>query len=136
MSKLIYRDELVNLIFPLGVPAHDWDYCVSASAIYKAIMKCEVVERDAPPLTPIESVDLPHVAIRAFRMAGINTVEELLGMTRNRLLSLPHIGPKKADIIIEALEQQGYDCTKLKTMEDARLANLRKIKETGFAPKK
>lgn len=135
MSKLIYRDELVNLIFPLGVPAHDWDYCVSASAIYKAIMKCEVVEGDAPPKTLIESVDFPHVAIRAFRMAGINTVEELLGMTRNRLLSLPNIGPKKADIIIEALEQQGYDCTNLKTMEDWRLAKLRRIKESGYAPK-
>jgi hypothetical protein len=48
MSKLIYRDELVNLIFPLGVPAHDWDYCISASAIYKAIMNCKVVEHDDP----------------------------------------------------------------------------------------
>lgn len=135
MTELIDRAELLKLVFPLGYPACDWDYCVSARAIFDAIMRCRVVEGDIAPETPIDDVDLPHVAIRAFRMAGIHTVEELLGMTRNRLLGLPHIGPKKADIIVEALERQGYDCTKLKTMEDARLARLREIKERGYAPK-
>lgn len=44
--ELIDRAELVKLIFPLGVPTYDWDYCISASAIYDAIMKCQVIEPD------------------------------------------------------------------------------------------
>ena len=135
MSKLIYQDELVNLIFPLGVPAHDWDYCISARAIYDAIMKCQVIEHEEVQKTLVENLGLPDTAIRAFRYAGKTTVWDVLEMDRRWLLSLRRIGPKTADEIIEILEQQGYDCTRLKTEEDRRLVKLREIKERGYAPK-
>ena len=118
MTELINRDELLKILFPLGIPPawelDDWDYCVSARAIYKAVMKCKVIEREEVKGTPIESVVMPEVGYRTFLRDGKKTIEEVLAMDRRWLLSLREIGPKKADIIIEALEQQGYDCTKLK----------------------
>lgn len=118
MKELIDRAEALEILFPLGIPPDwkrsDWDYCVSARAIYDALMKCAVIEREEMQGTPIESVDFSLVAHRAFRKAEITTVEEVLAMSRKRLLSLYRIGPKAADKIIEALERQGYDCTNLK----------------------
>jgi DNA-directed RNA polymerase alpha subunit len=119
MSKdLIDRAEVLELLFPLGIPPawkpDDWDYCVSARAIYNAIMKCTVIEREETPSTSIDSVGFSHVAYRAFRKAEITTVEEVLAMSRKQLLSLYQIGPKTADDIIAALEKQGYDCERLK----------------------
>ena len=139
MAILIDRDEVLKILFPLGIPpnwnADNWDYCVSARAVYNAVMKCKVIEHEEVQGTPVESVVMPEVGYRAFLREGKKTIEEVLAMDRRWLLSLREIGPKKADIIIEALEQQGYDCTNLKTMEDWRLTKLRRIKETGFAPK-
>jgi len=118
MTELIDRAEVLEILFPLGVPpawkSDEWDYCVSARAIYDAVMKCKVFEREEVQGTPIESVDFSHNALRAFRKAEITTVEEVLAMSRKRLLSLYHIGPKAADKIIETLERQGYYCTNLK----------------------
>ena len=119
MSKdLIDRAEALEVLFPLGIPpawkSDDWDYCVSARAIYKAIMKCKVIEGEEKPSTSIDSVGFSHVAYRAFRKAEITTVEEVLAMSRKQLLSLYQIGPKAANDIIEALERQGYDCERLK----------------------
>ena len=118
MSELIDRTELLKILFPLGVPSaweqDGWDYCVGARAIYNAIMKCKVIKREEEPSTSIDSVGFSHVAYRAFLKAGISTVEEVLTMSRKQLLSLYQIGPKAASDIIETLEKQGYDCTKLK----------------------
>ena len=118
MASLIDRAEVLEILFPLGIPpawkSDDWDYCVSARAIYNAIMKCKVVEREEAPSTSIDSVGFSHVAYRAFLKAGITTVEEVLAMNRKQLLSMYQIGPKTASDIIEALETQGYDCERLK----------------------
>ena len=118
MSELIDRAELLKILFPLGVPSayesDGWDYCVGARAIYNAIMKCKVIEREEPPRTSIDSVGFSHVAYRAFRKAGITTVEEVLALNRKQLLSMFWIGPKAASDIIEALEKQGYNCERLK----------------------
>lgn len=115
MTELIDRAEALEILFPLGIPPDwkrsDWDYTVSARAIYDALMKCQVVVYEG---TPIETVDLPNPAIRAFLSAKKKTVEEVLRMNRRWLLSLRRIGPVKADMIIETLEKQGYDCTNLK----------------------
>lgn len=118
MSELIDRAELLKILFPLGVPTTEdqdgWDYCVGARAIYNAIMKCKVIEREVAPSTSIDSVGFSCVAYRAFCRAGITTVEEVLAMSHKRLLSLYQIGPKAADDIIETLEKQGYYCERLK----------------------
>lgn len=140
MSKeLIDRAEVLEILFPLGIPpawkSDDWDYCVSARAIYNALMKCEVFEHEEVLGTPVETVDLPDFALRAFCAAGKKTVEEVLAMNYRWLLSLKRIGPKKAEEVIAALEKQGYDCTKLKTKDNWRMENLLEIKERGYAPK-
>lgn len=122
MKELIDRAELVKLLFPMGIPVelpyelegYSWDYTISARAIYKAVMKCKVIEYDDVQGTHIESVDLPRFAVRAFLNDGKTTIEEVLRMNRRWLLGLMRIGPKKADEIIEMLEKQGYDCEKLK----------------------
>lgn len=118
MTELINRAEALEILFPLGIPPDwnrsDWDYCVSARAIYNAFMKCSVIEWEEKPSVPIENVGLTTTALRAFRREGIQTVEQALAISRRRLLSLRGIGPKGADKIIEALEQQGYDCENLK----------------------
>lgn len=118
MAKLIDRDEVLKILFPLGIPpdwnADNWDYCVSARAIYRAVMNCKVIELEEVQGTPVEMLDLPQVAIRGFLSEGKNTIEEVLVMNRRWLLNLRNVGPKTADEIIEMLEQQGYDCERLK----------------------
>ncbi len=118
MAELIDRAEALGILFPLGIPPDwnqsDWDYCVSARAIYNAIMGCKVIEHEEVLGTPVDTVDLPDFALRAFRAAGKKTVEEVLAMNYRWLLSLRRIGPKKAEEVIAALEKQGYDCEKLK----------------------
>lgn len=118
MTKLIDRAEVLKILFPLGIPpdwdADNWDYCVSARAIYNAVMKCKAIEYEEVQGTSVEALNLPRVAVRGFLNSDKKTIEEVLVMNRRWLLSLRHVGPKTADEIIEILEQQGYDCERLK----------------------
>lgn len=40
---MIYRDELLKKLFPLGIPKtrEDWNYAINARAVYEAIIKCD-----------------------------------------------------------------------------------------------
>jgi len=82
-----------------------------------AILKKKLEQQYAenPGLIPIENLNLTSRCVKALKWwRDIDTVEELMELTKDELYNTRNLGKKSVNVIIEALENHGINADKFK----------------------